>query len=168
MGRLTKEKGADDLLKIINSINATKYGENVQWNIAGAGEFKKQIVQLQEKWSNVSYLGYIPNDYIAYVYKKNDIFISTSKFESFPYSFLEALSFGLPIISYNIHGCNEIVVNNVNGFLVPDINKFIYQLTLVIRNNPFSRPFIKLHAQNKFKKKVLYEKLYRLLTNNEI
>ncbi|UTE77500.1 glycosyltransferase family 4 protein [Rossellomorea sp. KS-H15a] len=46
-----------------------------------------------------------------------DIFISTSLYEGFPYSLLEALSASLPIVATNVTGNNEIVVDGKNGYL---------------------------------------------------
>ncbi len=47
----------------------------------------------------------------------------TSKYETFPMVLLEALSVGLPIVSYNCPtGPNRIISNNEDGFLVDYLN----------------------------------------------
>ena len=130
-GRLTPEKGADDLVFLINSINSTNHKNNLVWNIVGEGEYADYIIKLKGKWSNVRYLGFVKPDYIPGVYKSSDLFLSTSKFETLPYTFLEAQSFGLPIISYKIHGVDEIIRDGKNGYLVSSIDEMKKEILLL-------------------------------------
>lgn len=46
-----------------------------------------------------------------------DVFILSSLFEGFSNSVLEALSYGIPVISSNVGGISEIIKPNNNGFL---------------------------------------------------
>jgi glycosyltransferase involved in cell wall biosynthesis len=48
-----------------------------------------------------------------------------SKMESLPMVIIEALRYGLPIISTNVGGINELVKNNFNGFLINNFNMLI-------------------------------------------
>jgi glycosyltransferase involved in cell wall biosynthesis len=48
-----------------------------------------------------------------------DIFVCTSFEESFPRVLLEAASFRIPIISTNVNGIPEMLVNNDEAFLIP-------------------------------------------------
>jgi colanic acid/amylovoran biosynthesis glycosyltransferase len=43
--------------------------------------------------------------------------VNTSDYEGLPVSFMEALSFGIPIIAPNVGGIPEIVAHGINGFL---------------------------------------------------
>lgn len=45
------------------------------------------------------------------------MFIMTSDFEGLSNALVEALLIGLPCISSNWHGCDEIITHNVNGFI---------------------------------------------------
>jgi len=47
-----------------------------------------------------------------------DIYVCSSVKEGFPYSLLEALAAGLPIISTNVGGIPEIITDGTNGLLV--------------------------------------------------
>jgi glycosyltransferase involved in cell wall biosynthesis len=47
-----------------------------------------------------------------------DIFAISSRYEAFPYVMLEALSMGLPVISTNVGGVEELVHEGMNGFVV--------------------------------------------------
>ncbi|CDN41880.1 glycosyltransferase [Paenibacillus sp. P22] len=46
-----------------------------------------------------------------------NIYLITSLYEGMPYSVLEALNFGLPLVATNVIGNNEVVENGYNGFL---------------------------------------------------
>jgi len=92
----------------------------------GGGEKYKELCEyanekLKSK-KNVMYLitGEISNNEILNEYRKNyyDIFISVSETEGLPVSIMEAISFGIPIIATDVGGTNEIVKNNVNGWLI--------------------------------------------------
>lgn len=48
-----------------------------------------------------------------------DIFVFPSYREGFPQSLMQACAFGLPCIATDINGCNEMVFNGVNGYLIP-------------------------------------------------
>lgn len=51
---------------------------------------------------------------------KSSVFVLPSYYrEGIPRSILEALSVGLPIITTNLPGCKETVIDGVNGYLVP-------------------------------------------------
>jgi glycosyltransferase involved in cell wall biosynthesis len=52
------------------------------------------------------------------IYPKADIFIQLSRMETFGYSILEAMSFGLPVVSCEFTAIREIVEDGVNGYLV--------------------------------------------------
>ena len=53
------------------------------------------------------------------VYRQATIVCLPSYREGLPKSLLEAASCGRPIITYDVPGCREIVLNGVNGILVP-------------------------------------------------
>lgn len=66
--------------------------------------------------------------------KKSDLFVFSSNYEGFAYIIVEAMSYGLPIISTNTpYGPGEILDNGKYGYLVPMKNdlkmaKYIYDL----------------------------------------
>lgn len=108
--------------------------------IVGDGSERKKLekkVQLLNLREQVIFIGRVPNFQIPKYLKNFDIFVALSKHESFGVSILEASSFGLPVVVSNILGFQEIVINNVTGYLVPQNNKMIVvQKLLNLINNP--------------------------------
>ena len=63
-----------------------------------------------------------PNSKLIKIYKNNHLFVSLSRIEALPITFLEALACKLPILSFNSDGGNEIVINDWNGKLVNEFS----------------------------------------------
>ena len=60
---------------------------------------------------------------VAEVYNSASFYVLSSRFEGFPMVLLEAISFGLPLVSFNcVTGPNEVIVNDDCGILVEDGN----------------------------------------------
>ena len=57
------------------------------------------------------------------IYKKMDIVILPSWREGLSKSLLESAAMSLPIITTNVPGCNDIIINEHSGLLVPLRNK---------------------------------------------
>lgn len=84
-------------------------------------EYKKYKNLISHK-SNIEYvsMGYYSNEMLMNFYSKTPInlFISLSAAEGIPVSMMEAISFGIPVLSTDVGGCNEIVNDNT-GILIP-------------------------------------------------
>ncbi len=65
-------------------------------------------------------MGYRANADVMEFYKTNSVslFISLSRYEGIPVSMMEAISFGIPVLSTDVGGCREIV-NERTGMLIP-------------------------------------------------
>jgi len=63
--------------------------------------------------------GYLPREELPYAYISADIFIKPAFFfEAFGIVFIEAMSYGLPIVTHKIGALPEIISNEENGYLV--------------------------------------------------
>lgn len=124
VGRLLKEKGVHELFSAIKIVKK-KY-PNVIFTILGEidhanmGALKQTELDEYVQSGLINYIGYVPNvkDYII----ESDVFILPSYREGVPRSTQEAMAIGRPIITTDVPGCRETVVDGVNGFLVPKWN----------------------------------------------
>jgi len=118
IGSLIKRKG---LIALILSIAEINKELDVKLVIYGGGE---ELTNLQELIARLSldknvYI-FPETDNVAALYTSNvDCFISAPKEEVFGLTLAEASLAGLPIISTNVPGVNEIYKNEFHGLLVP-------------------------------------------------
>ncbi len=94
----------------------------VKWIHFGSGVLEKKIIKTSNSLGiNYDFKGNLRNSEIIKFYKENhvDLFVNLSLFEGIPVSIMEAQSFGIPVLATDVGGNSEIV-NNQNGFLVPE------------------------------------------------
>ncbi|NOZ91329.1 MAG: glycosyltransferase family 4 protein [Epsilonproteobacteria bacterium] len=121
ISRLIKDKGVIEYIEAIKSIKA-KY-PNVKFKILGSYYFgnptsisKDEV----EEWVNdgiIEYLGY--TDAVLEEIEKADCIVLPSYREGLSRVLLEAASMSKPIITTNVPGCKDVVVDEYNGYLVP-------------------------------------------------
>lgn len=67
---------------------------------------------------NVRYFPHLDNkEDIALYYSASDILLFTSIAENFPLVILEAMSCGLPVVSFDVGGVKEVVTHKENGYI---------------------------------------------------
>ncbi|MFA4960235.1 MAG: glycosyltransferase [Candidatus Pacearchaeota archaeon] len=107
VGRLSKEKGCDILIKALPNLNF-----NYKVLIAGEGKEKESLKKLAKNLGvkeNVIFLGY--TDKPLWVYSIIDLLVVPSRNEAFGISIIEAYSLGIPVIGSNVNGIKEIMRN---------------------------------------------------------
>lgn len=133
MGRLTAQKGFDLLLQSWHKI-APRF-ERWQLNIIGAGPEEASLKRLVESLGLKDSVRLIPPvQNVAAVYQHTDLYAMSSRTEGFPMVLLEAMSAGLPVVSFDCTGPDAIVRDNIDGYLVPpgDTQAFADQLALLM------------------------------------
>lgn len=161
VGRLTEQKGVDDLVAIVRGVNQI-VERDVVWNICGSGPEKNKIERLKHQWSNVNYLGYVEQRYMPSIYRQNDLFLSTSHWEGFPYNLLEAQACGLPVCAYDIGGCCDIIDPPEHGRLAKTCDQLQQDVQDLIQHLQISTNIASSIAQ-KFDAEKIYEQLHQLL-----
>ena len=114
ISRFDKTKNVKAFVEIASLLNTN---DEIFFILAGDGEEKKEILEMieQKKIKNIFLPGFIHNP-IEYL-QSADVYLSTSLSEGLPYTLLEASMCGLPIIASDVRGNNEIVQNDINGYL---------------------------------------------------
>lgn len=123
LGLISEQKGIFDLLEVIAK-NKGKYDNKLKLLIAGNGKSEKLLglIDKYETGNIVEFLGWVSGDNKIAALNKADVYILPSYIEGSPISILEAMSYGMPIISTNVGGIPELVKNNENGLLIEQGN----------------------------------------------
>jgi glycosyltransferase involved in cell wall biosynthesis len=123
-GRLVNWKGFDALIEILPRF--IKENSNFRLYIAGDGPEKnnlaKKIIDLKlEKYAYL--LGSLDSGSLKKYLQASDIFILNTGFESFSFQVLEAMYYGVPVITSDRCNLPEIIEDQKNGLLVNYNNK---------------------------------------------
>lgn len=125
VGRLSKEKGFDDLIDVFKKVVAKN--PNYKLDIIGDGPERnnlKDIIANLHLENNIILHGFQNKDYINDVLSHSKAFIVTSYTESFGIALLEGMSYGLPgIIFDSASGSLELIKNNFSGYVIKNRSK---------------------------------------------
>lgn len=123
LGFITEQKGIFDLLEVLSEHKNELEGKIVL-HIGGNGKINKlkEIIQTHKLQDIVIYEGWVCGEKKIQLFNISDAFILPSYAEGLPVSILEAISYGLPILSTPVGGIPE-VVNESNGILFEPGNK---------------------------------------------
>ncbi|AOH55852.1 glycosyltransferase [Peribacillus muralis] len=117
LARLSKEKNHELFLKIVNEL---KEVPNVMFYIAGDGperEFVEEVIKDLKLQHKVMLLGNASNPYEFIC--NMDVLLLTSIREVFPMVVLEAMAAGTPMMSVDVGGIKEAIVDHETGILIP-------------------------------------------------
>ncbi|WP_333660721.1 glycosyltransferase [Chishuiella changwenlii] len=126
IGRFGKAKGFDDLVnahyQLINE------GYKINTAIVGSGEEYENIKQLIKHYNledSFHLLGFQSNP-LKYL-KNSNYFIFPTYTESYPTVVAESLILGVPVLSTNVGGIPEMVINEQEGFLFNPGKENVYK-----------------------------------------
>ena len=161
VGRLTKQKNYFYLLDVLSKINF----DNWKLLLIGEGQHLNKLKQasiekgLEEK---ILFLGR-RND-VNELMQISDMYLMSSLWEGFPYVIVEALANGLPIISTDVGGISEAVLDNENGFIVDVENKneFIEKINFLYNEHSIRKKF-RMNGMKYFNENFSIEKMFKLI-----
>lgn len=135
VGSIIPRKGIDILISAMNIIN------NAELHVYGGTkeEFFKTFRTFTKMSKNVYFHGFYSKRDILKAMKKSDIFVFPSREDIWGLVINEAMSQGLPIISTtNVVSAKELVSDEVNGYLIKDIDKISLAkyIQLYVENRP--------------------------------
>lgn len=136
-GRVGQRKGAFDLINAFANLSEDEQSKS-QLILAGDGEIEKaqQLVAELKLKEKVTFLGWINSRQRDELLSQADVFILPSYNEGLPMAILEAMGWGLPVITTPVGGIPELVIAHQNGLLVTpgDIQQLAAAMKLVLNN----------------------------------
>ena len=125
LSNLIESKGVFILIEACEILRTKGYNFSCDF-VGGEGDVSahqfKEEVKKRQLSETVKYLGKKYDEDKNIVYENADIFVLPTMNDCFPLVLLEAMQYGLPLISTIEGGIPDIVENNVNGFLVEQNN----------------------------------------------
>jgi len=113
-----KTKGLEFLIEAADTL-INKQKQDIIFAIIGDGELRPQLEeQIKNKNLSASFLLLGKKQSAAKYLKAFDIYVSSSVKEGVPYSILEAMAAGLPIVATAVGGVPEVIKNKKNGLLI--------------------------------------------------
>jgi glycosyltransferase involved in cell wall biosynthesis len=142
-GRLTRQKGFDRLVPIFAKVARQEPGWTLR--ICGTGiqrALLRERIEKHDMAGHISLLGNVRN--MAEQFEQASLFVLSSRREGFPMVLIEAMSKGLPVVSFDVPtGPADLVEHGVTGFLVPkgDGAALAEAMLELIRDEPKRRRF---------------------------
>lgn len=92
--------------------------DNLKVDYISVGELDKQL-----KIENHVHYDSLSSIELSNIYRKADLCIVASKYETFSQVTLESIVYGTPVIAFNIGGPTEIIEKDLTGFLIEPFDK---------------------------------------------
>lgn len=171
IGRLLKEKGINDFIAAAKLVKG-KYPQ-VTFKVLGGldegnpgGVSKAEMDQLIAS-GLINYPGHVAD--ISERIADSSVFVLPSYREGVPRSTQEAMAIGRPVITSDVPGCRETVIDGVNGFLIPPWQpQALAEKMFYFIENPeeIERMGLESHrlAQNKFDVHEVNRRLQKILS----
>jgi colanic acid/amylovoran biosynthesis glycosyltransferase len=162
--------GVKQLHKIIDAL-ALINGVHIIWTHIGGGngfeEFAARVKNTLKDKTNIRYqlLGAKHKTEVYELLQSSDYhcLVNTSDYEGLPVSFMEALSFGIPIIAPKVGGIPEIVEHKINGVLIaqrPTPEQVAFGIKAIAEMTPEAYKTMRVNAYEMWKNKFNAEKNY--------
>lgn len=134
IGRLTRQKGYDLLIAQMPAMLASN--PNIRLYIIGEGEDRPALEwQIHELGleNKVKLLGFLDNPYN--LLKKMDLFVCSSRAEGFSLVIAEAMICGLPVLSMECSGPNELLGDGRYGILCKTHNQLAEEIVRISKDS---------------------------------
>lgn len=148
VGRLSEEKGVVRLVEVLTELE--KQYDFEMW-IVGDGTQRAEIERIikQSDSHSIKLLGYQTNPYV--LLKKADLFICPSFYEGYSTVTAEAVSLGIPVLTTDCAGMDEILENRSLGLVVENSKDGLKNGLITIMKDQDYYNQIKLNVKEKEK-----------------
>lgn len=124
VGELQRRKNHEVVIKAIAKLN----NKSIKYVICGWGELHEYLKGLSEKLGVIDQVFFLGHRYdVAEILKCADVFVHPSQREGLGIAALEAMASGLPLITSDVQGIKDYMINGKTGFMCnpDDVDKFV-------------------------------------------
>lgn len=164
VGRITKEKGFDTLIKAYKVADKNDF----KLVIAGGVEFESGYMNELKKLStneNVIFTGFTYGENLYQLYKNASLFVLASRNEGFPLVLLEAMKYGLDVLVSDIPATHLVTLDSVDYFKCGDAEELSEKISKKIKTTKKREYNLTDYDWDKIAKKV--SMLFRMVIANE-
>lgn len=151
LGRYSEEKGVRTLLKVCKAL-LEEYPE-IRFKFAGNGPLEDEVNSLE----NIENVGFVAGEDKYDLIRKAKLTIFPSECnENCPFTVMESLMCGTPVLAADVGGVPELVVNEINGelFIPGDVNGLTDRIVNLYIDN-----VLKMNAYSEESRKVTFDSL---------
>lgn len=122
VGRLDHQKSFDRLVEAWEMVKRDRRSNGWRLDIFGQGEWREMLEgMIREKGLSDSAKVNRPSSDIGGEYARSSMLAMTSHYEGFPMVMIEAMSAGLPVVTFDYKcGPRDIITDGKDGLIVPD------------------------------------------------
>ena len=127
IGTISERKNLKFVIKVLDYIVNIKEIKTCKLIIIGdkvynEAQYFKECQNMLLKLNlldNIIFLGKVEQKYLQYVYTNSKVLVLPTKYDIFGMVYLEAMYFGIPIITTLSGGSSLLINNNENGYIMP-------------------------------------------------
>jgi glycosyltransferase involved in cell wall biosynthesis len=140
VGRIMPEKDLDTWLRAAAIV--TRRFPRARFVLVGEGRDEVTLRDLQRLARTLGIAGQVHfagyREHLLPAYATFDLFVLSSRREGLPNSLLEAMALGLPVVTTDVAGVKELVVDGQTGFVVPqrDVHGLARAILAVVDDDP--------------------------------
>lgn len=158
--RCAKQKDPFTFLKIAEKVISSR--QNIKFVYIGDGELYDEMCQwIRERGleDKIHMLGFHSD--AARIVGALDLYLSTALYEGLPYSMIEAMRAGVPIIATDVVGNNELVFEDINGkmFSAKNVNDGVKLIIEQIDDENIKKENVMTTFEKKFSLSTMMENL---------
>ncbi len=140
IGRMEKRRNILFLLEAVKKIHETQ-NHKIKMVLIGRGD-KEYLAKIWEYINQnnlkdvIIYKERIEQKYLPAIYKLCDVFLLPTKFEIFGMVLLEAMYYGIPVVTTHNGGASILINNGINGIIEEeDSSKWAEDVCRILENN---------------------------------
>lgn len=165
IGNLIERKNFEKLIQVFSEFNILH--KNSRLLICGEGDLKPKLEKLIKNLdltSHVDLLGQVCNKDLPSLLNQSHCFILLSKFETFGIVYAEAIACGIPAISINCGGSDDIINQNV-GIICENDSEIILNAMeyMYYHSDKFDPQKLHLYIEENFSAKNIAKKISQVL-----
>jgi glycosyltransferase involved in cell wall biosynthesis len=118
VGRLARQKGLEYLVQAARIVVDT-WGD-AQFVLVGEGELEGKVREMVASYCLDQYFlltGHRTD--VPQIFEALDVFVLPSLYEGLPYTLMEAMAAGRPVLATDVDGSRDLIEDGLNGVLVP-------------------------------------------------